>query len=304
MITANIICDSINPAEQRITTFVLTYPRFIHAEFLTHRMISRNAASSRAIPVDKMIAAIRAQIAEPEEWGSNQSGMQAGIPLQGDQRLHARLVWAKAAEAACCYAEALLDRGLHKQIANRVVEPFAHITVVATATNWTNFFALRAHPLAQPEFQVLAYRMLDAYLKSKPVSRTWGEWHLPFIREEDAPEVAKAFDYGIQASLHCLAKISAARCARVSYLTHEGVRSVQKDLELYDRLVRAKPMHASALEHPARATGPAAGYHGGLQITSNFNPTWEQLRKMVPHECTHSLDLEATLAAKPEWITL
>lgn len=302
MITANIIADSANPDGIRLTTFVVKYPRFIHSELMTHRVLSRNAASSRAIPIEKMIQAIRDEIAEPEQWGSNQKGMQAGPILDTTHTMHARLAWTKAAEYAIAYVERLDFLGVHKQIANRLLEPFSHITVVATASSWTNFFALRAHPMAQPEFQVLAYRMLDAYLKSIPENLKWDQWHLPFIQVEDRDLRDVVLTEKEKYSGELLAKVSAARCARVSYLTHEGKRDILKDLELYARLAGSTPLHASALEHPARATQYEDG--DDYPTPSNFHSSWQQLRKFQLNENVTVLDLSATLAAKPDWITL
>jgi thymidylate synthase ThyX len=85
MISAKIIADSISESEygDRITTFELEYPRFIHGELMTHRLFSRNAASSRAIPINKMMDQVLTAPAMPVEWGLNKSGMQAEEMLKG-----------------------------------------------------------------------------------------------------------------------------------------------------------------------------------------------------------------------------
>jgi thymidylate synthase ThyX len=302
MITAKIILDSINPMDVRLTTFELTYPRFIHSEFMTHRMLSRNAASSRAIPVEKMIAAVAENPAQPERWGANQKGMQAYEECSN--ALACSTLWNQARFGAIDHAKEMVMLGLHKQIANRLLEPWAHITVVCTGTEYKNFFALRAHPMAQPEFQVLAFRMLNAYLKSKPQNLLWGAWHLPYIRPDDEIEL---INLGIDRN-KCLPKISAARCARVSYLNQNGVRNIDDDIALYDRLVAGKPLHASALEHPAKAWPGAKlaryGISGSSKLRSNFHPSWKQLRKQHPAENITELDLNQVMAEKPDWISL
>lgn len=192
MITAKIIKDSWNPTGQRLTTYIVTYPRFIHAEIMTHRMFSKNSASSRAIPAKKMRETISAEPATPEWWGKNQSGMQAEAQLEGTELESVKALWEAGLEHSEELHEFMERAGLHKQIANRILEPWMHITVLISGTDWHNFFALRAHPAAQPEFQVLAYRMLDCYLKSQPQQLDWGQWHIPF--EDRMPEGTWSLD--------------------------------------------------------------------------------------------------------------
>ena len=200
MINAKILLDSINPVGNRITSWILTYPRFFHSEIMTHRVFSRNAASSRAIPVKRMIDDIRQNCAMPIFWGKNQAGMQAKEELDNTEKYaevrkdlpygegllittkkqEAKREWLLARDSAVKHAEKMLELGLHKQIANRILEPFMHMTVIITGTEFENFFALRAHPDAQPEFQDLAYKMLDIYQLSEPKKLKAGEWHIPF----------------------------------------------------------------------------------------------------------------------------
>ncbi len=163
MIKAEIIKDSLAPSGKRITTFVLTYPRFIHSEFMTHRMISKNASSSRAIPTEKMIQAIMDNPAMPIAFSKNQKGMQASDILSPQDQEKAEWLWLQARDETLNYVKALTDLGAHKQHVNRLLEPFQHITVIATATEWDNFFALRCHPDAPPEFQELANQMYIEY---------------------------------------------------------------------------------------------------------------------------------------------
>lgn len=308
MITAKIILDSVNPAGIRLTTFEVTYNRFLHPEIMTHRALSRNSASSRAIPVAKMIERVRNNPALPAFWAKNQSGMQATEELTGDDLSISRYHWIHASEAAADYAQCLTDRGCHKAIANRVLEPFSHITVIITATYFDNFFALRAHPKAQQEFQVLAYKMLDLYLKHEPALLFWNEWHWPYM----VPEDFVGIDIQDPSIIDLFTKVSAARCARVSYLNQSGVRDMSEDLRLHNDLVAGLPRHASALEHPAMALenrdtvddGSAFVGQWEFETPSNFHPSWRQYRKLIPQENMTKVNLNAIMATKPDWIIL
>jgi hypothetical protein len=309
MISAKIILHSINPAGVEIITFEVTYPRFLHPEFMTHRDLSRNAASSRAIPIWKMIRAVINNPAIPEFWGSNQKGMQAGAELTGWRKAAAKFVWRESRWASVAVAWMLDKLGVHKQISNRVLEPWSHITVVVTTTKIANLFTLRAHPKAQPkaqpEFQVLAYRMLAAHMASIPLLLNWGEWHRPYITSPDYLEIDISIlskKMSIADGDIMLTKISAARCARVSYLTHNGVRDHSEDLRLYSDLASGDPLHASALEHPARAVERTAVQ--ALGIASNFHPSWEQFRKQHPRENITKINFHEVMGAKPNWITV
>lgn len=281
MISAKIVADSIGPSNVRITTYVLTYPRFIHAEFMTHRVFSRNASSSRAIPVKKSIQMVIDNPVIPLAFTKNQAGMQGGEALTGDQEAAAVSAWLSARDSAVVQAQALADLEVHKQYANRVLEPFAHITVVATATDFANFFALRCHSMAQPEIHELADQMYAEYQSSKPERLNKGQWHLPFIAETDYTETkewAKA-NFGGRTT-RALIMRSVAKCARVSYLNHDGTKAtIEQDLELYNRLMGAAPIHASPAEHQARALGPQQSklYSGNLR-------GWTQYRKTVKGE--------------------
>lgn len=278
---AKVIEDSINTAGVRLTTMQLRYPRFFHSEFMTHRVFSRNASSSRAIPVAKMLEQISSEPAMPIHWGQNQPGMQASTEVQHVG--YAMDLWKHAAVAAATTAKAMNEMGLHKQVVNRILEPFQFISVVVTATEWDNFFLLRNHADAQPEIKYLAQLMKEAMDCSVPQFRYKNEagvidgeeWHLPYVTYKER-------------QFYCdkpllLAKISSARCARVSYLTHEGKEpAIDKDLELYERLVGSVPIHASPTEHPARV----AKDHKAEKWYKNFRG-WKQ----------HRIDVEESLVA-------
>jgi thymidylate synthase ThyX len=273
MIEAKIICDSIAPSAVRLTTFVLTYPRFIHSEFMTHRVFSRNASSSRAIPVKKSIQMVIDNPVIPLAFTKNKAGMQGGVALTGDQEAAATAAWLEARDKAVEMAQKLADLEVHKQYANRILEPFSHITVVCTATDWANFFALRCHEMAQPEIHALADLMYREYTSSNPEDLAEGEWHLPFVTPENAKIAIEEYlvKYPSAEFIDFAGRMSVARCARVSYLNHEGnTPSLEEDLKLYDRLVGSAPIHASPAEHQAMAVGDAnvrsGNFHGWIQF--------------------------------------
>lgn len=241
-ISAKIVADSISESGIRLTTMELNYPRFIHSEFMTHRVFSRNASSSRAIPIEKMLEQVQENPAMPIHWGKNQPGMQAREEIASSQVPHAEHLWGWSAKDACDSADNLSSLGVHKQVVNRLLEPFQYIKVIVTATEWDNFFKLRLHEDAQPEIAQLALRMKEAMDASSPKLLKPGEWHLPYIQEEDC----------LRTTTDNFVKLSVARCARVSMLNHDGSNPhVEKDLYLYDRLVGSTPEHASPSEHQA-----------------------------------------------------
>ncbi len=267
MITeVKVIADSISEAGQRITTMQLRYPRMIHEHLLTHRVFARNASSSRAIPVNKVVALAVTEIVEPIRWGLNQPGMQASNEeLQGEALLEAKTIWYEMADVCARGSTRLGELGLHKQWANRPTEWFSNISVVVTSTEWENFFGLRCHPDAQPEMQELAYAMRDALNVSMVQMLYPGEWHLPYITTEER----------VAYPLKLLRKISAARCCRVSYLRHDGTPApIDEDLALCERLLKSVPFHASPFEHQATPDTEHPELHGNLT-------GWIQYRKML-----------------------
>lgn len=273
-IRAEIVEDSVAQHEfgDRLTSFSLYYPRYILAELNTHRVFSRSSASSRAIPTKTMIERIVKDTARPVSWGKNQRGMQAGEELDTYLKLpeyvnfervdqwngqvfhklpegHYRKVdvemsrehaWDIARDNAITVATAFDAAGYHKQVVNRILEPFTHVATIVTATEWDNWFELRSHKDADPTAKALSDAMLEAYEASKPRVLKVGQWHLPWIKPEERDQ------YPVTA----LKKMSTARSARVSYFNHDGTNpNVAKDLSLYDDLVGARPLHASPAEH-------------------------------------------------------
>jgi thymidylate synthase ThyX len=258
--SARILADSLAPSGVRLTTMQVCFPRFLLPEWNTHRMLSRNAASSRAIPVRKLLEQVESEPFIPEYWGANKPGMQATEELSERDASDARATWLLALDAACDHARVLMSLGAHKQLANRLLEPFSWCTVIVSATTWENLFALRCHADAQPEFRRIACMMRDELGISTPRALAIGEWHLPLMPDL---EQLIAEDYPLDAR----ARISAARCARVSYLTHDGQRAPASDLELSRRLIEAG--HMSPFEHvaqPSQASHTRSGnFHGWYQ---------------------------------------
>lgn len=249
-----------------------------NCEIMTHRDRARNAASSRAIPWPKMKEMIAISPVIPIAWGAEQSGMQAAGEIPERMRDLAQQLWLDACESALLHADMLANIGqtfverfpllaqpgdeaikIHKSIPNRITEPWMWITVIMTATEWKNFFRLRCHPDAEVHFQKIAGMMRDALDASVPEFRNPDEWHMPFITDDDRAETDDD---------NTLAQVSAARCARVSYLTHDGKRSIDADLKLFDRLCQGSGFgHWSPHEHVAYAStnsdhrsGPFVGW--------------------------------------------
>jgi thymidylate synthase ThyX len=266
-----VVLDSEAPNKARLTTLEVTMPRFLLAQLNTHRQLSRNAASSRAIPTAKMVERILQHPFVPEEWGTNQKGMQAGPTLSGESADEATKAWLGCRDAVVDWVQRLHDLGVHKQLANRLLEPFMWVTVIVSSTEWANFFNLRCHEDAQPQLQKVARMMSDELAGSRPKSVDVGQWHLPYIQEDERMELP------LEVQQQC----SVARCARVSYLTHDGKRDIQKDTDLYERLLGGSSFgHWSPFEHVAT---PRPNEHPDSR-EGNFRG-WVQFRKTFPNEC-------------------
>lgn len=318
-----------------LSTFLWTYPRWIHAEGRTHRLLevsedwgievktpspmedvslSRNASSSRAIPVDKLIQDVIDHPAIPRYWGANQRGMQAGgecnelvslwPPFQEGMGYALRTredAWLAARDKAIEAARAFAEAGYHKQIVNRLLEPFSHIRVVVSATEWTNFLALRDHPDAEPHIRDLAIATRAQLQRQDNIQILQpGGWHLPFVTEEhkeaavrsewDDQEETRRAVAGVPAwewyGLDKLRKLSTARCASTSYKTVDGFEmTVDRAVALHDKLVGSIPMHASPMEHVAQADGEDELFGGWLNQDQHANFVgFRQYRKMLPGE--------------------
>jgi hypothetical protein len=257
-----IIEDSRTPdGSTRITTFAVKYWRAFHGEVMTHRVFSRNASSSRAIPIMTMLRRVWNDPAMPTYWGSNKPGMQAGAEIQGWRRAVAKLVWIAAGRMECAAAYLLHKLGVHKQIANRRTEADQYISVVITATEYRGFFELRDHDMAMPEFRDLAAAMKAEMRNSIPKLLKTGQWHLPFITRAERKQM----------NLPTLLKVSTARCARTSYNRHDGTPSpVSDDVKLHDGLVIDQPIHASPAEHQVSYDGSGHVFDARLDLQGNL----------------------------------
>lgn len=309
-ISAKIISDSISETNKRITTFELEYPRFIHSEFMTHRLFSRNAASSRAIPVKRAIELIKENTAMPIHWGKNQPGMSAKEEcnelINGDwvvdnchifggyYEKHTRnTVWEQARDNAIKIAEAFDSAGYHKQIVNRLLEPFVHIKVVMTTTELDNWDWLRRHPDAQPEIQELANQVWLELNKSIPKLLTVGSWHVPYYMDGfwkpefsdsdiDFMEVKNLKDcYGH--TLNDALAISASCCAQVSYRKADD--SLEKAKSVYERLIKSEPPHFSPFEHQATPMGKTVDFSiKGVTHLDRYGNYWSgNFKQWIQH---------------------
>lgn len=239
-ITAKLIAYSQAPNKQTVATFELEYPRWIHGEILTHRMFSRNAMSSRAVPVEKMIEQVLNTPATPIHWGKNQPGMQAKEELKAPQLNEVQGMWHDAAKEAAYIANKMSKCNTHKQIVNRILEPFQTMKTVVTSTEWDNFFYLRNHEDAQPEIKRLAEEMLECFENEDPVQLTSEDWHTPYFGEG-------YWLKGCGIPLEDALAISSSCCAQVSFRQLDD--TLEKAKRIYERLVESKPVHASPFEH-------------------------------------------------------
>ncbi len=292
-----------------LITMHLHYPDIIHGEVMTHRVFSRNARSMRAVPIATMVKEVREDPFVPWHWGKNQKGMQANeecnspIELfeyqQGlDERddgfydFTREEAWLKAANSAADFAEAYGNAGYHKQVANRLIAPFTWKHTLITSTSWANFLHLRDHEDAEPHFHDLAGMVRQALAGAEYQTLKSGEWHLPYITQEDREMVRRRVGSAAGSNdsyWSLLRKLSVARSARISYTPFDGDPSIERELERYDLLVGSQPLHASPTEHQA-APAQFRAYIGGRahfyneELSGNFAPGWIQFRKTLAGE--------------------
>lgn len=281
------------------TTFELEYPRFIHSEFMTHRMFSRNAASSRAIPVAKTIEMVRSDPAMPVHWGKNQPGMQADEELDALTKAGVKNQWIKSSIDAAGHAESMSLTGAHKQIVNRILEPYVWIKVVVTATEWNNFWWLRDHKDAQPEIRQLAKVMHKADREAEVFTLYDGEWHLPYLHLVRGTGLNRKLHYCLDEDIRTAINledakmVSASLCAQVSYRKLDF--SVEKARDIFKRLIESEPVHASPVEHqllvrnPKQFSIPVAKEQGWTHMDFDGN-YWSgnvkgfiQYRQLIPN---------------------
>jgi hypothetical protein len=247
--TAKVVADSINENGDRVTTLELEYPRICHSEFMTHRVFSRNAASSRAIPVKTMLSNIMNNMFVPWYWGANQSGMQASKQLSKPRIFIANVLWRTGVCINLLSSYLLSFVGVHKQLSNRNTEYASYIKTIVTSTDFDNFISLRLHPAAQPEIADLAFKIKDALANSNPTLLKEGEWHTPYVKIQCSDKLEQA------------KKVSVSCCAQVSYRTNDT--SIDKAIRITDALSKSRPIHASPFEHictPGNGKGNLKGW--------------------------------------------
>jgi hypothetical protein len=326
-IRVEVVLHSISEAGKEIITFLVDHPRIVHAEELKHRQFSYSAASSRAIPSAKMAEQLTGM---PVSFGKNQGGMQAGEE-------HSELVqytdadfgytvmnavspqraWEVAKENAIRMSNAFADAGYHKQVYNRLTEPFQMIRVLVTATETDNFYWLRNDKAADPTLQEQARCMQEAHKLSTPQVLKAGQYHLPFVESllssDDSGlqyfyEIESAVGTTDYLSLEDAIKVSCARCAATSFRNENY--GLEKSLQVYDRLVNGDKVHAGALEHCATPMEqPFATYSSlndgsvwqdgvshmdkdGFMWSGNFKG-FIQYRKTIPNECYSNAQAKA-----------
>jgi len=278
-ISATVILDSVSERGDRLTTVQYRAPRCILAEINTHRVFSRNARSSRAVPTVKLMDEVRHDPFIPV-WTRNQPGMQGRGLITGPDAQALTSEWLVARDNALFHAESMLVNQPHKQNINRLLEPWMWVDGLISSTDWANFFALRCHPDADPAMQELAVAIRDAIQESKPELAIYGCWHLPYI-ETDAIAFSMVNMEHASDSISRLRLISAARCARVSYRPFDTTDAdPAKDLDRGLTMIKSRPLHASPFEHIARPSIRSSDRLG------NFYG-WDQFRHMIEGNTVH-----------------
>lgn len=317
-----------------VVSLHMRYPRIIHGELMTHRVFNRNARSSRAVPIKTLLGEIRSSAFIPWHWTGAKPGMQ-GVPnwqekilVKGAAALHvdtdipvnAEAAWLWGRDLMADLAESFADADYHKQVANRLVEPWMWMDLLVTSTHWANFMHLRDHPDAEPHIRdlaVLVGKALEAAGDQAQILHP-GQWHLPYVTREEIDRELPAWRFTSAAdavlrpetTVADLGKmISAARCARISYKPFDGNSTYEKEIERFNSLIGNDAVHASPLEHqctpdeivtvettywndngdeqapaPCRDTKARGGQnpelHGSLT-------DFVQFRKTVPNEAIH-----------------
>lgn len=264
-ISVQLLLYSQSESGKKIATFVVTMPKFIQAQINSHRMLSRNAASSRAMPSKIIRRRVLKNPFLPIEFSKNQSGMRGGEKFKGIKLFFVKKIWLWSRYIPCFFHYLGEKLKIHKEVLNRIIEPWMFTQVLITATEWGNFLKLRIDNSSQPEIQYIAKEIKKLLDNNNPNILKHSEWHLPFINEEEK----------MKFSLDELKKISTARCARVSYKLYDGKDSnLLKDVELCEKLISGG--HWSPFEHIATPEE-----HG--ERISNFIG-WKQYRKEFSYE--------------------
>lgn len=262
-VTAKVLCHSISEAGIELISYEIQYPRMILAELNTHGMLCKNSSSSRAIPFAKMQEQLTAR---PVRFGQANPGMQdKGLDYDAlvmldeqweyDVPYTSTVAWEKAKQSALGFSRAFHDAGYHKQVYNRLTEPFQMMKTVLSGTELANFNWLRNHGAADPTIEELARCMYEAKGQSEPELLKTGEYHLPYVtisRRHDGKRVYLEVDseHGAdELSTEDAIKMSCARTAAVSFRNCDY--GLEKCLEVYERLIGDDRKHASAMQHAA-----------------------------------------------------
>lgn len=296
-IGVRILAHSVAPCGAEIITWESVHPRPVHSEHLTHRELSRSSGSSRAIPTDKLITTVVDDPFVPSYIGANQRGMQAGSALPADVRRECEQTWLDARDLMVDAARKMSRLGAHKQVVNRLVEPFMFIKVIFTGMMpLSNLLGLRDHEAAEPHFQESARLLKAAVAASSPRVLAAGEWHMPLVHDEDLSLAEALAKERNETAQDVLKKVSVGRCARASYHTHDGRRDLKEDIDLHDRLVVQQPLHASPAEHVAQAMDFPRWWREDGHIRTNVvgsmglvDRTLDECQRYY-HEHVHELD--------------
>lgn len=263
--SVEVLADSVSPDGVRLVSLLTTYPRFIHAEMLRHRVFSHSVASSRAIPPERLIEQVERYPFVPE-FARRVLGMGVGEPLRGHELKSARDAWARALNSSLESARRMVELNVDKSRVNRLLEPYLYVTDIITGTEWSNFLALRDHPDAQPEFRIIARMMREAMDVSEPETLDYGEWHLPLVLDEEIASMLVKDDREWDE----LKRISAGRVARVSFDRHGDVEDHVSSINRARRLIESG--HLSPFEHVARPINPSTSHVDSKWILHGFNP--------------------------------
>lgn len=245
MVSVKVVADSV--CSRRVTSLECTYPTSIHAQVRTHRALSMSVQSSRAIPTERLISKVLESPVVPD-FKKNRPGMQPGATFSSDDAPAVAAWWQRVQEACVDLAREGSKLGVHKQWVNRVLSPVSHSTSIITATDWNNLFSVRLRttedgsPYAQDEMYELVLKIKEALDGSKPRSIYARELHVPYVSDDERKRLTATEQL----------RVSSARCARVSYLNHDGEVNLEKDYALAASLINRKewgPLEHCAIAH-------------------------------------------------------
>ena len=304
-ITVTALLKSVNVHNgKKMMTLRVKYPRIIHAEKLKHSQLKCNTSSSRAIPVKQNNQYILSDVAMPVRFGKNQSGMQdcgeLDNPVVIDGKSYTpQQAWEYAAGLMCKVSDAFADAGYHKQVCNRLTEPFQYTEAVFSGSEWANFFWLRCDQDADPTIKVLADLCFQAYADDDDWQLlSHGQWHLPYVDCKFIDGEQVFYQEDKQLTLQEAKLISMSTCAQASYRKEDN--SLEKALVVEGRLFSGKKVHASPSEHQAMAFNMFSDAFDGTGITHHNKQGdlcsgnlvgWVQFRQLINNNVQNDIDL-------------